>query len=145
MLRAACEAWDASLAGVRDIRGLTWSLSLEPLPPAIYQRDVAANVLGLADRTGSRVVCLLTQTWADQADNERVYAASAALIATIEDAARSLDAYDPYIYLDYAAPWQDPIASYGTASVQQLQKLRARVDPKGVFTHLVPGGFKIPS
>lgn len=145
MLRAAFDAWNNSLPGVRDINGLTWSLSLEPLPPNIYQRGAATNALGLADRTGTRVVCLLTQAWADDADNERVYAATAALLAAIEEAAHALNAYDPYIYLDYAAKWQDPIASYGDASVRQLRQLRARVDAKGVFTHLVPGGFKIPS
>lgn len=145
MLRAAFDAWNSSLSGVRDINGLTWSLSLEPLPPNIYQRSAAANAMGLANRMGTRVVCLLSNAWADHADNERVYAASAALLAAIEKAARSLNADDPYIYLDYAAEWQDPIASYGDASVRQLQELRARVDPKGVFTHLVPGGFKIPS
>jgi hypothetical protein len=144
MLLAAYDAWNTSLAGVRDISGLTWSLSLEPLPPSIYQRNATANVLGLADRTGTRVVCLLSQVWANQADDERVYAASAALITTLEKAARSLDAYDPYLYLDYSAFWQNPIASYGQPSVQQLQQLRARVDPKGVFTYRVPGGFKIP-
>ncbi|RYP84556.1 hypothetical protein DL769_001144 [Monosporascus sp. CRB-8-3] len=145
MLRAAFDAWNSSLEGVKDISGLTWSLSFEPLPPAIYQRGAEANAMGLVDRTGTRVVCLLSQGWANQADDERVYAASAALVAAIEEAARTLGAYDPFLYLNYAAKWQDPIATYGNASVQQLQELRARVDPKGVFTHLVPGGFKIPS
>ncbi|RYP07013.1 hypothetical protein DL765_009282 [Monosporascus sp. GIB2] len=83
--------------------------------------------------------------WANQADDERVYAASAALVAVIEEAARTLGAYDPFLYLNYAAKWQDPIAAYGNASVQQLRELRTRVDPEGAFTHLVPGGFKIPS
>ncbi|KAK7752796.1 hypothetical protein SLS62_005348 [Diatrype stigma] len=144
MVRAAFDAWNKSLEGVRDISGLMWSLSLEPLPPGIYQRGAAANVMGLADRVGTRVVCLLVQAWEKQADDERVYAASKALIADVEKAARDLDVYDPFVYLNYAAHWQDPIASYGDASVQQLHELRARVDPKGVFTHLVPGGFKIP-
>ncbi|KAI1098022.1 putative oxidoreductase [Jackrogersella minutella] len=144
MLHAAFDAWNASLAGVQDINGLTWSLSLEALPPALYRRGAAANAMGLGDRTGTRVVCLLSHIWADEADNERVYAATAALVSTLQDAARSLDAYDPFIYLNYAAPWQEPIASYGDESVQKLRELRARVDPKGVFTHLVPGGFKIP-
>lgn len=145
MLRAAFDAWNSSLSGVRDISGLTWTLSLEPLPPNIYQRGAAGNSMGLADRTGTRVVCLLSQAWSNQADNKRVYTASAALVAAIEEAAHTLDAYDPYIYLDYAAKWQDPIASYGKASVQQLRRVRDRVDPRGVFTHLVPGGFKLPS
>ncbi|KAF3760403.1 FAD-binding domain-containing protein, partial [Cryphonectria parasitica EP155] len=145
MLRAAFDAFNSSLAEVKGINGMTWTLSFEPLPPAIYQRDATKNALGLADRTGTFVVCLLSHGWTDEADNERVYAASASLLNTLEDAARTLGVYDAFIYLNYAAPWQNPIASYGNTSVQQLQELRARVDPKEVFTHLVPGGFKIPS
>ena len=64
---------NTSSAAVRNINGLTGSLSLEPLPPAIYQRrqrDATADVLGLADRIGLRIVCLLPQAWANQADDE---------------------------------------------------------------------------
>ncbi|KAI2610570.1 putative oxidoreductase [Hypoxylon sp. NC1633] len=145
MVRAAFSIWNDSLVGIKDIGGLTWSLSMEPAPPSLYQRNAKANAMGLADRKGTRVVCLMTQTWPNQVDDERVYTATAAVVAAIEKAARALDAYDPYLYLNYAAPWQDPIASYGDASVRKLQKLRSRVDPQAVFTHLVPGGFKIPS
>ncbi|KAI1840800.1 hypothetical protein JX266_013007 [Neoarthrinium moseri] len=145
MIRATFDAWNSSLEDVKDISGLTWALSLDSVPPSMSQRGAGTNALGLADWKESRIVCLLSQAWADQADDERVYAASAALITAIEDAARKLDAYDPFLYLNYAAKWQDPIASYGEASVQQLREVRGRVDPKGVFTKLVPGGFKIPS
>lgn len=144
MLRAAYDAFSSSLEGVKDIKGLTWSLSFEPLPPQIYKRDAAGNALGLADRSGSLVVCLLSQAWSDDADNERATAASSALVSAVEKAARDLGAYDPFVYLNYAGTWQDPISSYGDESVQQLQQLRGRVDPDGVFTRLVPGGFKIP-
>lgn len=145
VLRAVFNAFNSSVAGVQDINGITWTMSLEPLPPQIYQRDATENSMGLADRTGTLVVCLLSHGWTDEADNERVYTASADLLNTVEEAARSLGVYDPFVYLNYAAFWQDPIASYGNASVKQLQELRAKVDPKGVFTNLVPGGFKIPS
>ncbi|RYP77638.1 hypothetical protein DL771_001006 [Monosporascus sp. 5C6A] len=94
----------------------------EPLPPAIYQRGAEANAMGLADRTGTRVMCLLSQ-----------------------EVPRTLGAYDPFLYLNYAAKWQDPIATYGNESVQQLRELRAKVDPKGGFMHLIPGAFKIRS
>lgn len=143
MIRAAFDAWNESLQGVRDINGLTWSLSFDPIPPSMYKSG--KNSLGLGDRNGTLVVVLLTQAWTDPADNERVYAASAALIDALEEAARKLNAYDPFIYLPYAAKWQNPIPSYGKASVHNLQQLRARVDPTQVFTHLVPGGFKVPS
>ncbi|KAK3689096.1 putative oxidoreductase [Podospora appendiculata] len=144
MLRAAFDAWNSSLPGVAGIRGVTWSLSFEPLPPSLYAPGAAANALGLQGRAGTRVICLLSQAWADAADDAKVYAASAAVIREIEAAARRLGAYDPFLYLNYGAPWQDPIRSYGRESVRKLQALRARVDPGGVFTDLVRGGFKIP-
>ncbi|KAI1850162.1 hypothetical protein JX266_004541 [Neoarthrinium moseri] len=145
MLHAVFKAWNDSLEDVKNITGLTWSLSLEPLPPGIYKRDAEANAMGLGDRIGTRVVVLMTQRWSDEADDENVHTATRSVVSNIEEAARALDAYDPFLYLNYAASWQNPIASYGNASVQQLQSVRARVDPQGVFTHLAPGGFKIPS
>lgn len=145
MLRAAYDAFSSSLKEVKDIKGLTWSMSFEPLPPQIYQRGATKNALGLAKRSGTRVVCLFSHAWSNEADSERATTAAAALVANIENAARELKAYDPFVYLCYAGDWQDPISSYGSESVQQLKELRARVDPDGVFTRLVPGGFKIPS
>lgn len=145
MLRAAYDAFSASLEGVKDIKGLTWSISFDPLPPQIYQRHAAGNSLGLADRSGSRVVCLFSHAWSDDADNERATTAAAALVSAIEKAACDLKAYDPFVYLNYSGDWQDPIPTYGEESVRQLQQLRGKVDPDGVFTSLVPGGFKIPS
>lgn len=89
-------------------------------------------------------MCLFSHAWSDEADNERVTTASTALVAAVEKAAHDLQAYDPFVYLCYAGDWQDPISSYWSDSVQQLKELRARVDPDGVFTRPVPGGFKIP-
>lgn len=145
MVQAAFDIWNSSLPGIKGISGLTWSLSMEVVPPSLYQRNANANMFGLTGRNGTRAVCLFTQSWPNQEDDERVYAAVAALIAAIEKAARALDAYDPFLYLNYVAPWQDPIASYGDANVQKLREVRARVDPEEVFTRLVRGGFKIPS
>lgn len=144
MIRGAFEVWNASLDGVKNISGLTWSLSMEMVPEGQYQRKADSNSLGLTNRKGTRAVILLTESWQRQEDDEHVYAAVAALVTALEDKARSLGAYDPYIYLNYAAPWQDPIASYGEDKVQGLRALRSRVDPMGVFTKRVPGGFKIP-
>lgn len=35
------------------------------------------------------------------------------------------------------------MASYGSASVAHMKKVRTKYDPKGVFKTLVPGGFKL--
>ncbi|KJZ77354.1 hypothetical protein HIM_03078 [Hirsutella minnesotensis 3608] len=143
MIRATYDAFNASLQSLQDVKGLMWAVNLEPLPPQIYARGAADNTLGLTDRQGSLVVCLLSPSWPDQAHDEQVYAAARSLMEDIEDRAKILGVYDPYIYLNYAAPWQEVIASYGKESVRSLRELRARVDPHDFFTNSVVGGFKI--
>ncbi|KIM95610.1 hypothetical protein OIDMADRAFT_106259 [Oidiodendron maius Zn] len=145
MLLATFNAFNNSVASIRDLPGVTWTVIIEPLPPQIYARGATENALGLAGNTKSLAVCLVSPSWTDPSQNEQIYALARDLLDTIENEAKKLGAYDPYIYLNYAAPWQDVIASYGPASVRRLQKLKAKVDPHNVFQHLVPGGFKIPS
>ncbi|KAL9622294.1 MAG: hypothetical protein Q9160_003305 [Pyrenula sp. 1 TL-2023] len=144
MIRATYDAFNASLALLQDVTGLMWAVNLEPLPPQIYTRRGAdTNALGLSGHTGSLVVCLVSPSWTDATQDEQVYKAARSLMGDIEGKAKSLGLYDPYIYLNYAAPWQDVIKGYGEESVQKLQKLRKRVDPGEVFTRKVAGGFKI--
>lgn len=145
MIRGAFEVWNASVSKIKDISELTLSLSIEMAPEGLYQRKADSNSLGLTGRKGTRAVILLTESWRRPEDDERIHVAVAGLVKALEQKARNLEAYDPYLYLNYAAPWQDPIASYGNVSVQKLRALRDRIDPAAVFTKLVPGGFKIPN
>ncbi|RHZ58923.1 FAD-binding oxidoreductase [Aspergillus thermomutatus] len=144
MLNATYLRWSSSLAAIEDVPGIVWSISLEPLPPAIYSRAPTTNSLGLSEASGSLVVTLLSATWEDEADDAKVEEAARALFDAIEDDARKSDAHEPYIYLNYAAEWQDPIATYGKTSIEKLHQVSQAVDPKGVFKNNMPGGFKIP-
>lgn len=144
MLNATYLRWSSSLAAIEDVPGIVWSISLEPLPPAIYARASTTNSMGLSGASGSLVVTLLSATWEDEADDAKVEQAARALFTGIEDDARKLDAYEPYVYLNYAAEWQDPIATYGKESIEKLRRVSQVVDPKGVFRNKMPGGFKIP-
>lgn len=145
MIRATYDAFNASLSLLQDVTGIMWAVNLEPLPPHIYTRGGAdTNALGLTGRKGSLVVCLVSPSWSDAAHDEQVYSAARSLMTDIEGRAKKLGVYDPYIYLDYAAPWQDVIKGYGEESVKKLQKLRKKMDPNLVFTRNVKGGFKIP-
>jgi hypothetical protein len=127
------------------VAGVTWALALEPLPPAIYARAAKENALGLSNRTEPLVVAVLSPSWQNAADDDLVASTAESLMSAIDDEARNLGAFDPFIYLNYAGEFQDAIASYGPASVQQLQQVKNRVDPRGVFTYQVPGGYKVPS
>ncbi|KAI1158147.1 putative oxidoreductase [Nemania serpens] len=146
MIRETYAAFNASLPQIQNVTGISWALSLEPVPPQLYTRGgVDTNALGLTNENGrSLVVCLISPSWADSAHNDQVYDAARSLMDDIVARAKTLGAYTPYIYLAYAAPWQDVIQSYGAVNVKRLQRLRARVDPNQVFTKRVTGGFKIP-
>ncbi|KAI0382442.1 putative oxidoreductase [Hypomontagnella monticulosa] len=145
MLNTTYISWNKSLAAIQDIPNIIWSISLEPLPPAFYARSALSNAFGLSDRSGSLVIALLTAMWMNEDDDERIETTARELYTEIEDDAKKSGAYDPFVYLNYAAPWQDPIASYGAKNVERLKRVRKGVDSRGVFTRQVPGGFKIPT
>ncbi|KAJ1714093.1 oxidoreductase [Aspergillus flavus] len=144
MLTAVYQQWDSSLKSVEGIPGMVWAISLEPLPPAIYARNASRNALGLADASGSLVVTLLSATWDDESDDEEVEKAARELFDNIDNDARKLGVHEPFVYLNYAAPWQDPISSYKSKNVEILKRVSQDVDPKRVFQTNVPGGFKLP-
>lgn len=144
MLKEIYHLWNASLAAVENVSGISWALSLEPLPPAIYaHKPPKTNPLGFSASSGSMVVTLLSATWTDKSDDATIEKTARDLFSAIEDQARRLGVYEPFIYLNYAAPWQDPIASYGEDIVERLKLVSKKVDPRGIFQFGVPGGFKI--
>lgn len=144
MVKAAYDRWNASYPVIKDVFSITFGLVLEPLPPILYRRHASTNSLGLEDRTEPLVVSLISVSWANASDDALVNRTSRALLEDINTAAKDLGGLDPYIFMNYADTSQDVIGSYGTASVSRLRKVRQEVDPKGVFTHQVPGGYKIP-
>jgi FAD/FMN-containing dehydrogenase len=145
MLAATYNNWNASLASIETIPGIVWALALDPLPPSFYARHASTNSMGLPVTPDgeSLVIAQLTSSWDNEADDETVERAARALIERIERDAKELNAYEPFLYLNYAAAWQDPIASYGEESVERLRRVSREVDPKGVFRDGVKG-FKIP-
>lgn len=144
ILNATYGLWNDSLPEIKSISGITWSLSLEPLPSAIYSKGAGTNSLGLEGRSAPLVVVLLTASFKYIKDKQTVETACRKLMSAIEDEARRQGVYDPWVYLDYAGSWQDPIDSYGHRSLKRLKEVQMRVDPHGTFTRQVPGGFKIP-
>ena len=46
-------------------------------------------------------------------------------------------------YLNYAAPYQKPLHSYGKGNLPFLRKVSASYDNQLVFQHRLKGGFKL--
>lgn len=144
-IKAAYGKWTAAYPALANVTNVVFSLVLEPLPPAIYARHATTNALGLANRTQALVIVELFASWASAADDGLVKRTMLALLADINTVARELGVWDPYLFANYAYKDQDVMGSYGAESVKKLWQVRQEVDPKGVFTNLVPGGYKIPA
>ncbi|TKA30695.1 hypothetical protein B0A50_02415 [Salinomyces thailandicus] len=127
------------------VPNLAFSLSFQPEPTIIQAASAAAggNSLGLSVEDGPLFNFLLTMTWDTEADDEFVNQQGRDLYNQAEQKASELGVQKKYIYLNYAAPWQEPIKGYGEEIVAQLQAVSRKYDPEGVFQKLVPGGFKL--
>ncbi|KAJ5691716.1 oxidoreductase FAD-binding protein [Penicillium malachiteum] len=128
MLNPVYQRWNTSLDSIRDV-------------PEI---KATKNSMGLEETNKSLMITLLSATWDDPEDDVKIETAAKGLFAAIEEDAHQLGAYHPFVYLNYAAPWQDPIASYGTENVERIRRVSREVDLQGAFFRMMPGGFKIP-
>ena len=97
------------------------------------------------DRTASNAVLWIGGICVT-GDDAAVALAHTELSAMVENlrtfAAREAALAD-FVYLNYADPSQDPLASYGPENIAFLKKIALRYDPDGWLQRMVPGGFKV--
>lgn len=130
-------------AAAAGILGLQTSTVFQPLTMPMLAPGCGANALGLCPAAGNLVILDLTVQWANADADAAVNRAAAGLIAAVAARARQLGILHEYLYLNYAMQGQDPIASYGAASLRELRSVSRKYDPAQVFQKLVPGGFKL--
>jgi hypothetical protein len=137
---------DATAKELLTVTGLVYTMSLQPLPYVLYSKAASAgggNVLGLDRFKDDFINLLFTLSWQLPLDNARVEAAMQQLESDIVALEKQLGIFNEFVYLNYAAQWEDPIAGYGEQNVQFLKSVSKRYDPQGVFQKAVPGGFKL--
>ena len=145
MMKKVFEIANSTVRDLNDVSGVKYSLSFQPEPEILLQKaeSQGGNSLGLDPSNGPLFNFLLTVTWDDAADDALVNEKARELYARSEDAARELGVQNDYLYLNYAAEWQDPIAGYGPEVKARLQRTSRKYDPRGTFQRQVPGGFKL--
>lgn len=132
------DLYDASVASIRNVTGIQYFFIYQPTPELSGK-----NSLGLDPADGRLVICLLSVTYPLDSDDVVVTETAKTLFAQITAAAARRGVGRPYIYLNYAAPWQDPIGSYGARNKAALQAASKKYDPEALFQKGVPGGFKL--
>ncbi|KAH8651349.1 hypothetical protein BX600DRAFT_516920 [Xylariales sp. PMI_506] len=101
------------------------------------------NALGLQDEEAPLLTFVPSAMWADAADDDAIHAAYGNWLQRATEAARSRGLDHPYLYMNYASQFQDPIASYGKKNAQRLRDVAQKYDPEAFFQKLQPGYFKL--
>ena len=147
MLHNLYDIWNASILDVAAVTGILWTISIQPINPAVISKGAqrGGNSLGLhlSPPGGSLVLVLLSATWNNGADNAVVGAAADKLLSDIIKASTASRTFNRFIDLNHANKGQDPIAGYGPSVKVRLQAVSKKYDPFGVFQTTVPGGFKL--
>jgi hypothetical protein len=101
------------------------------------------NVLGLEDSSDDLVIVLATAMWAAAGSDELVRTVMQDFLDVAQAKAMQMGVYNRYIFANYAADFQDPMAGYGDKNLAFMKRVSRKYDPKQVFQRQVPGGFKL--
>lgn len=118
----------------------------QPLPTLFAEKSVAAggNVLGLERYKHDGIMFMATALFPTKELRDYAYPKVQAWNGEVQEFAQTIpDGLSDFVYLNYADPSQNPLASYGEDNLKFLKGVAAKYDPKQVFQKLCPGGFKL--
>jgi hypothetical protein len=130
---------------LQDIANLFSSLNIQAITvPAMEKMQTnGGNALGLDPKKGPIFICNLGVMWTNDADDDRVMSFSNELMQRLVGEAKSRKLENDFIYMNYASPYQNVVASYGASSKNKLVSVASKYDPKAVFQKLQPGYHKL--
>ncbi|KAB8230965.1 uncharacterized protein BDW43DRAFT_283860 [Aspergillus alliaceus] len=79
------------------------------------------------------IVYMIDFSWENGADNKFFNGLGYRMLHEVEAFAKKVHADYRYIYLNYAAPDQDPLHSYGEDNLRELARVAKKYDPDAVF------------
>ncbi|KAF4506453.1 hypothetical protein G6O67_006538 [Ophiocordyceps sinensis] len=144
-LREILDAIDEVYNSLAQKEKVDWIVQLIPQPKVqqSYAKKRGGNSLGLANVREDQIVFWLASRWTDPSLDTMMENARRKFIQVSEAVAKKHGTYSPFLYINFAAPEQEPLCGYGAESVAFLKKTANKYDPNEVFQKLMPGGFKI--
>ncbi|KAF2139551.1 uncharacterized protein K452DRAFT_310505 [Aplosporella prunicola CBS 121167] len=145
LVDAILDVYMAEIDRIGHVDGLVpaCTLQLITIPMLEHMAKNGGNPLGLAPGDGPLLLMNLNARWTREADDAAVLRANANIVARVDERARDLGAYHPYVYMNYASQFQSVIPSYGEQNARRLRDIARKYDPEGVFQTLQPGYFKL--
>jgi hypothetical protein len=133
------------IGSVSDAADIQATLSLQVITEPIIEKTAVrgGNALGLEPKDGPLMLALISISWSNKADDDRLSKFAATVLERSVEAAKAKRKDHPYLYMNYASTVQNPVAGYGAASQARLKAISKKFDPTGVFEKLQPGYFKL--
>ncbi|KAI3400702.1 hypothetical protein diail_1911 [Diaporthe ilicicola] len=144
-LMEAYEIYKNALGPLKAAEGLTTSFTLQAYPKSLLDKTASAggNSLGIDPQDGPLMSILILSFWQNKEDDDKIHSTFKGVIEAVDKDAATRGTAVPYKYMNYAAPFQDPIGSYGKDNKARLQAVSKKYDPQGLFQKGVPGGWKL--
>lgn len=142
---AAYETYVNALGPLKAIEGLTKSFTLQAYPKSLLEKTASrgGNSLGIDPLDGPLMSILLLSFWQNKEDDDKIHSIFKGVIEAVDQDAVTRGTAVPYKYMNYAAPFQDPIETYGKENKAKLQATSMKYDPEGLFQKGVSGGWKL--
>ncbi|KAI1877389.1 hypothetical protein JX265_003397 [Neoarthrinium moseri] len=144
-LMAAYGTYVNALGPLKVIEGLTTSFTLQAYPKSLLDKTASAggNSLGIDPLDGPLMSILILSFWQNKEDDEKIHSTFKGVIEAVDQDAAARGTAVPYKYMNYAAPFQNPIDTYGEGNKAKLQETSTKYDPEGLFQKCVLGGWKL--
>ncbi|KAF1939676.1 FAD-binding domain-containing protein [Clathrospora elynae] len=133
------------LSPILDSQGLLPAITLQVISEPQLEKTAVrgGNALGLNPMDGPLMVVLISLSWSNSADDDRINEFAARVKDRALAAAEAQGKASSYLYMNYASPYQNVVAGYGAANQARLKAISKKYDPTGVFETLQPGYFKL--
>lgn len=129
---------------ILDLAGFLPSLIFQIIPVSQLKAMTrnGGNALGIGGGEDPLLLVSLSPIWTLGSDDSAVLTRTSNIISRIKALARERGLDHPFIYINYASQYQDPLASYGAENIDRLIEVSRKYDPDGVFQRLSTGYFK---
>ncbi|KAM0217064.1 hypothetical protein ACHAQD_007553 [Fusarium lateritium] len=121
--------------------GVTWAIAFEPLVAGMLKNSKDQNVLGLKSAEDGYIV-LISALWPNSTADLSVEKVARSVLSSWEGEARAKGLLQKFTYLNYAAPYQDPLKSLSKEDRRFLKETSLKYDPAQILQRKV-GGFKL--
>ncbi len=131
-------------APILNLTGFCPSISFQIITvPQLREMDRhGGNALGISGGTDPLLLITPSPFWQLRSDDAQVLTSTSNIMSRVRELARERGLDHPFLYMNYASQFQDPLTSYGGKNKARLEEIAGRYDPQRVFQELNPGYFK---